>query len=446
MDDDNLLGEETSKETRIININELEPTGDWYDDAITDDDDALLYEYSDEEGPRHPIFREGQDLSKFKLVVGMRFRDYKQCRDVLTDVSIREGFELTFLKNEKSRITAKCKENCGWRFHASAVMGGPTIQIKTLKGKHTCPRVRKNWRANYKYLAGVIERAVRENPGMKADQISQYVSRECGVDVTKWTVYRAKKHAMQKIRGVDSVQYAILRDYCETILKFNPRSKIIIRNREGSDPPIFGKLYYSLFGLKMNFLSVCNPIIGLDGCFLKTAFGEQLLAAIGRDGNDGMVPIAIAVVETENYETWTWFLTELLEDIGGIGEDRWTFVSDRQKGLLEALKDLVPNCEHRFCARHMLQNFKKKFKNPDLVRLFWKAAGTGNKNVFDVVMKEIAALDPKLNPNHETVAEWLEKIPPKHWAKSHFLTQCKSECFVNNICESFNNLILVDRE
>ncbi|XP_073120005.1 uncharacterized protein [Henckelia pumila] len=196
----------------------------------------------------------------------------------------------------------------------------------------------------------------------------------------------------------------------------------------------------------MNFLSACRPIIGLDGCFLKTAFGGQLLAAIGRDGNDGMVPIAIAVVGTENYETWTWFLTELLEDIGGIGEDRWTFVSDRQKGLLEALKDLIPNCEHRFCARHMLQNFKKKFKNPDLVRLFWKAAGTGNKNVFDVVMKEIATLDPKLNPNHETAAEWLEKIPPKHWAKSHFLTQCKSECFVNNICESFNNLILVERE
>lgn len=170
------------------------------------------------------------------------------------------------------------------------------------------------------------------------------------------------------------------------------------------------------------------------------------LLVLGRDGNDGMVPIAIAMIETENYETWKWFLNELLEDIGGIGEDRWTFVSDRQKGLLEALKDLVPDCEHRFCARHMLQNLKKKFRNSDLIGLYWKAAGAGNKNVFDVVMKEIAELDPKLDPNHETAAEWIRKIPPKHWAKSHFSTQCKSECFVNNICESFNNLILADRE
>lgn len=280
VDDDYMFGEETSKDMGGTD-NEHGGIGGWCDDVITDEDDVPIYDEHDEEGPRHPIFREGQDISNFKLVVGLRFKGAKQCRDVLTDVSIRDGFELTFIKNEKKRITAECKEKCGWRFHASVVMGGPTFQIKTLKGRHTCPRAHKNWRANYKYLAGKIERLIRENPCIKAYKISQYISRECGVDVSKWTVYRAKKTAIQKIRGVDSVQYALLRDYCETILKYNPGSKIIIRIQEGSDPPIFGKLYYSLFGLKMNFLSACRPIIGLDGCFLKTAFGGQLLAAVG---------------------------------------------------------------------------------------------------------------------------------------------------------------------
>jgi hypothetical protein len=39
------------------------------------------------------------------------------------------------------------------------------------------------------------------------------------------------------------------------------------------------------------------PIIGLDGCFLKGYYGGQILAAIGRDPNDQMLPIAFAVVE-----------------------------------------------------------------------------------------------------------------------------------------------------
>lgn len=38
-----------------------------------------------------------------------------------------------------------CKEKeCEWKIHASLVMGGPTFQIKTLKGRHTCAKVPTN--------------------------------------------------------------------------------------------------------------------------------------------------------------------------------------------------------------------------------------------------------------------------------------------------------------
>lgn len=287
---------------------------------------------------------------------------------------------------------------------------------------------------------------MRENPNVKTDQLISHIRRVCGVDVSKWKAIRAKKYALQSIIGVDSVQYEILRDYCETVLKYNPGSRIIIKTRENCVAPTFGKLYYSLSGLKMNFLTSCRPIIGLDGCFFKTVHGGQLLAAIGRDGNDGMVPIAIEIVEVENRETWTWFLSELLEDIGGLGENMWTFISDRQKGLIEALKDLVPDSEHRFCLRHMYQNFKKKFSSLELKDLFWKAATTGNKNEFNSVMNKMARVDPKVDDALETAHEWLLKVPPVHWARSHFTSHCKSDVLVNNISESFNSFILEDRE
>ncbi|KAL0419922.1 UNVERIFIED_CONTAM: hypothetical protein Sradi_1405700 [Sesamum radiatum] len=230
------------------------------------------------------------------------------------------------------------------------------------------------------------------------------------------------------------------------VRKCNPGSKLLLRKLENSDPPIFDRMYFSLWALKKGFLEGCRPIIGLDGCFLKTVYGGQLLVAVGRDGNDNMFPIAMAVVQTENRDTWGWFLGELLDDIGGVGTGKWSFISDRQKGLVEALKDLVPESEHRFCLRHMYENFKVKFKSVELKEYFWKAASTANRREFDFFMKKIEELDPKMKDEVETASEWLKRINPQHWARSYFPIHSKCDILVNNLCESFNNYILEARD
>ena len=52
---------------------------------------------------------------------------------------------------------------------------------------------------------------------------------------------------------------------------------------------------------------------------------------VGRDPNDQYFPLAVAVVEGENKDSWTWFLTKLLCNIGSLVEKRWVFISDQQK-------------------------------------------------------------------------------------------------------------------
>ncbi|KAL0295553.1 UNVERIFIED_CONTAM: hypothetical protein Sangu_3195400, partial [Sesamum angustifolium] len=291
-----------------------------------------------------------------------------------------------------------------------------------------------------------MESAIRDHPNIPVLQLKNTILRKCKIDVSRQKVQRAKREALEKIRGSDSVQYEKLWDYCETVRKFNPGSKLILKKLEGSNPPIFDKMYVCLSALKNGFLSGCRPIIGLDGCFLKTCYGGQLLVAVGRDGNDNMFPIAMAVVQVENRENWTWFLGELLDDIGGLGTSMWSFISDRQKGLIEALKDLVPDSEHRFCLRHMYENFKMKFKSQELKEFFWKAASTANKSDFERYMQKINELDPKKKVDVETASEWLRKINLEHWARAFFPLQSKCDILVNNICESFNNYILDARD
>ena len=81
-------------------------------------------------------------------------------------------------------------------------------------------------------------------------------------------------------------------------------------------------------------LFTTNVIIfsGLDGCFIKLSTGQQILAATGRDGNNNIFPIAFGVVDKEDTDNWTWFLTQLRTVIGsGNKFGKYTIMSDRQK-------------------------------------------------------------------------------------------------------------------
>jgi transposase-like protein len=67
-------------------------------------------------------------------------------------------------------------------------------------------------------------------------------------------------------------------------------------------------------------------------------------------------------VEVEDTKTWLWFLQTLKEDLGIMNTTPWTIMSDRQKGLINAVAAEFPESQHRFCVRHLYQNFNKQFK------------------------------------------------------------------------------------
>ena len=108
---------------------------------------------------------------------------------------------------------------------------------------------------------------------------------------------------------------------------------------------------------------------------------------MGIDGNDGIYPITYAVTEAKNKETWTWFLENLIGDIGPIGIHGWCFISSQQKGLLTTLVDVVPNAYHWFCVRHFFAYFKKNHQGKELKGLIWGAAKSSTRLAFESFRK-----------------------------------------------------------
>ncbi|XP_072076693.1 uncharacterized protein [Arachis hypogaea] len=270
------------------------------------------------------------------------------------------------------------------------------------------------------------------------------------VELTKSKAARVKQFALDELQGTYIEQYRRLDDYCHELLRSNPGSTVKLqverppefaseRPKSGVDlRPKFQRLYVCLDACKKSFM-VCRPIICLDGCFIKTPYGGQVLTAIGWDPNDQILPIAYAVVEAETKNTWTWFLTNLCDDFGSDKLRRCTFMSDQQKGLVPTFDELIPGVDHRFCVRHLYSNFRKRFPGLQLKLMMWNAAKATYLQEWERNMAKIQKVDNGAY-NH------LMEIPTKYWCRHKFGTWSKCDTLVNNMCEVFNSVIVDARE
>ncbi|XP_024042355.1 uncharacterized protein LOC127899355 [Citrus sinensis] len=185
---------------------------------------------------------------------------------------------------------------------------------------------------------------------------------------------------------------------------------------------------------RRGFFEGCRQFIGVDGCHLKGLYKGVILSVVSVDANYGIYPLAMCVVDNENTESWTYFMEKLYEQIGCNGGEGLCFMSDRQKGILNALERVFPHALKRYCCRHIYSNFKQKFPGMLLKKEFWAACRSANQVYFNNHMAEIYSI-------YLAAHKWLLQIPVVCWAKHCFPIQIKCSHVTNNMTESFNNWI-----
>jgi len=94
----------------------------------------------------------------------------------------------------------------------------------------------------------------------------------------------------------------------------------------------FGRLVAWLKSLSTVALSCAY----VDGTFLTGKYKGQILTAIGVDVENRVVPIAFAFIESENTDSWLWFLRHV--KIGVVGDiSNVCIIHGRHAGLLSAV-------------------------------------------------------------------------------------------------------------
>ncbi|XP_076905840.1 uncharacterized protein LOC143561732 [Bidens hawaiensis] len=245
------------------------------------------------------------------------------------------------------------------------------------------------------------------------------------------------------VQGDYTTQYGMIRDYVLELKKQIPCTTVKIQVEEGTNTNLptrrFKRIYVCFGALKQGFKAIGRDLLGLDGAFMKGPFTGQILSVVGVDPNNGIYPVSFAVVETENLSSWTWFLENLGDDLDLGPNSCFTFMSDRKKGLLPAIENLFPCAEHRFCVRHIHDNFKATYRGKLYKDLLYKCAHATTIPEFETSMDELKAFNPDAHL-------WLSNIHPKHWSKSHFSGRTVSDMLINNMCEVFNGKIVEGRD
>ncbi|OMO78419.1 Transposase, MuDR, plant [Corchorus capsularis] len=351
-----------------------------------------------------------------QLTVGQEFPDVHSCRRALRDAAIANRFEIQTVKSDKTRFTAKCaSEGCPWRIHAAKQPGVPTFTIRTIHDEHACGGITHlgHSQASVQWVADAVAERLKENPQCRPKDILEEIHRVHGITLSYKQAWRGKERIMAAVRGSFEEDYRLLPQYCDMIRRTNPGSIALVYTNPTDN--CFQRLFISYQASIYGFLNACRPLIGLDKTVLKSKYMGTLLFACGFDGDGAVFPLAFGVVDEENDSNWMWFLSELhyLLEINVENMPKLTILSDRQKGVVEAVEANFPTAFHGFCMRHLIDNFQKEFDSTTLINLFWEAATALTGLDFEKKIFEIQEVSPE-------AANWIRKIPNQFWATAYF--------------------------
>ncbi|OMO70149.1 Transposase, MuDR, plant [Corchorus olitorius] len=109
-------------------------------------------------------------------------------------------------------------------------------------------------------------------------------------------------------------------------------------------------------------------------------------------------------------------------------------------GLLNAIGDGMPFVEQRRCARHIYARWGKKFPKDELKYQFWKCAKITNEHEFNKEMDVLKSMDA--TAHNYLIKQW----DVRHWSLAFASDFSKCDVIDNNMCETFNGVIVEARE
>ncbi|XP_040950114.1 uncharacterized protein [Gossypium hirsutum] len=246
-----------------------------------------------------------------------------------------------------------------------------------------------------KSICNCIMPLVKENPIIPVSTLIADMQAQFQYRVSYRKAWLVKQMAMQQLYGDWDESYNELQ---------GPNGQLELGRR------VFRRLFWT-FDPCVKAFSHCKPLVQVDGTWLYGKYTQILLIAVAQDSNGNVLPIAFAIMESEN--------------------------SKSSKGLVAAIRQSEVPWRSIYCIRHIAANFHNQYKNKDWRK---RIVNMGYKLEAHRFRHKLARLETDMAGSNPPLRQWLGSMEPWQWA------QCFDEGYrygqmTTNLVEAINSIL-----
>ncbi|XP_016483311.2 uncharacterized protein LOC107804018 [Nicotiana tabacum] len=313
---------------------------------------------------------------------GQVYQDKQTVAAAIKHFSVMHNFQFRVKRSSHRSYWLVCiGENCKWHFKATSINDSAMFKIRSFNRQHTCSLMDETFiqRKRTALVVGsmVIPKYCDPKTVYTPKDIQTDILSEHGVNLSYMQAWRAKEKALQ-------------------------------------------------------------PVVGVDGTFLNSAYMGIMLTTNTMDAAGTILPLAYAVVDSENDASWKWFFEQFKQAYGE--RPSMCVVLDRNESILKATSIVYPGMPHYSCMWHIWINIRSKFKKGHLQlhELYFATARSYTLDEFNERMLKIEEVDPR-------VKFYLYDIGYHRWSRV-YETVNRTWTMTSNIVESLNAITKDARE
>ena len=312
------------------------------------------------------------DYNKVDVSQGQMFQDKKHLQHAMKKWAFLEKKPFKVVTSNPTTYDVKClSPGCSWRVHGY-LPKDETNFVASIGVGHSCSlnaTVTKHRNMNAEFVANAMYGEIVKKGSKSPFQIMLAIENRYGYEISYDMAWRAKEMALQWRFGTYKDSYHHLPHLLELLQSRNPGTIVDTDDYQNDEGDTILRRAFWSFGCMIEAFKHCRPVLCVDGTFLTGKYRGQILTCIGTDADNKVVPIAFAFVESENTDSWLWFLSRVKR--GVVCERQNVCVlHDRHPDLLAAVKRLQENrnvdeawpyLHSRWCIRHLGANFYSQF-------------------------------------------------------------------------------------
>ncbi|XP_010660151.1 uncharacterized protein LOC104881478 [Vitis vinifera] len=377
-------------------------------------------------------------------MVGQVFNSKADLQHAAKLYSLSQHQEYVVVSSTTKLLVLRCKKaeqsQCPWKLHAMVVKGTTSFAINKHNGPHKCVNPclnRDHQQLDSNLIAAHIQGMIKAQFTLSVAAIQASIVEKFGYQMSYKNASKAKLKALTNLFGDFYKSYAELPHFFIALEQANPGCVVISKTFPGimENTEIFQRVFWT-FQPSIEGFKHCRPVLSIDGTHLYGKYKGTLMIAMGCDGNNQLFPLAFALTEGENIDSWGWFLACIRTRV--TNRRKLCVISDRHPGIMAAMSDVhlgwsEPYAYHRVCMRHLASNFMTRFKDKILKNLMCRGALATKIEKFNKHMNTIGRINA-------AAQQWLEAIPFEKWTLSHDGGRMY-DIMTTNMSEVFNSVL-----